>query len=85
MHFITFIFTNTSDNNEIMNTDNQSKRTMTEAKPCYVLASASDIFIMYSKKIHSCVGAMKLYLLTKDMKLDNSEVGTIKFIGNVSA
>ena len=67
-----------------MNTDNQAKRMMTEeVKPSYALACASDVIVMYCKEIHSFVGPSQLYLLMKRMKLDNYEVDTIKFIGQV--
>ena len=56
---------------------------MSEVKLCYVLACASDVILMHCKQIQSYVGALKLYLVTKDMKLDNAEVSTIKFIGDV--
>ena len=62
---------------------NTEKKMMTEKKPCFALACASDIILMYSKKIHSYVGPCKLYLLVKDMKLENTDVNSIKFIGNV--
>ena len=56
---------------------------MTEKKPRYALACAFDVILMYSKKNHSYIGPFKLYLLMKDMKLDDSDVNCIKFIGDV--
>jgi len=67
-----------------MNTDKQAKRMMREeVKPLYALACASDVIVMYCKEIHSFVGPSQLYLLMKRMKLDNNEVDTIKFVGQV--
>ena len=47
------------------------------------IPSTSDILVMYTKKIHSFVGPSDLYLVVKGMKLKNSEVTTIKFIGTL--
>ena len=67
-----------------MNTGKQSKRMMPEeVKTLYALACASDVIVMHCKEIHSFVGPSQLYLLMKNMKLDNYEVSTIKFIGQV--
>ena len=45
--------------------------------------SVSNILVLHSRNIHAFVGPSRLYLLLKGMKLENSKVTTIKFIGNV--
>ena len=56
---------------------------MTEGKHCFVLATASSVILMHRKQIQSFVGPSDVYMLMKDMKLENSEVSTIKFRGEV--
>jgi len=47
------------------------------------LPSTSAVLVKFTKKIHSFVGPSDLYLVVKGLKLKNSEVTTIKFIGTV--
>ena len=52
-------------------------------KTCNNTASASNVLITNKKKICAYVGPSKLYIVMKGMKIQNTEVTTIKFIGNV--
>ena len=52
-------------------------------KTCNSMASASHVLLKNKKKIQSYVGPSKMYLVMKGMKLENSEVITIKFIGAI--
>ena len=47
------------------------------------IPSTSAVLVLHSKNIHSFVGPSDLFLVKKGMKLDNTKVTTIKFIGNV--
>ena len=47
------------------------------------LPSTSDVLVKFTKKIHSFVGPSDLYLVVKGMKLKNTEVTTVKFLGTV--
>ena len=52
-------------------------------KICKGMTSVSAVLIKNKKKINWYVGPSKLYLVMKGMKLENSEVITIKFIGTI--
>ena len=47
------------------------------------LPSTSVVLVLHSKDIQSFIGPSDLFLVKKGMKLDNTKVTTIKFIGNV--
>ena len=52
-------------------------------KTCNSMASASNVLIANKKRISSYIGPSKLYLVMKGMKILNTDVTTIKFLGSV--
>ena len=52
-------------------------------KSCHALASASNVLITNKKQISSFVGPSKLYIVMKGMKIENTEVQIIAFLGRV--
>ena len=45
--------------------------------------TTADILVLHNRDIQAFVGPSRLYLLLKGMKLDNLDVTTIKFVGQV--